>query len=161
MRISATIPMVKVKGWERLKRRLERIPKAVRKAAQPAVTAAAGDVAATIRILAPVDEGDLRDSVAVTPGGERTPAHSQPGGSVTVPENAALVTAGNSKVRYAHLVEYGSAAHIAGGIFKGAVIPAIEPKPFFWPGFKLSRKRAARKIKRGITKAVRDTKNGN
>ena len=153
--------MRSVKGWERLRRRLERIPKAVKRAAQPAVTDAAGDVAATIKILTPVDDGDLRDSIAVTPGGERTPAHSQPGGSMTVPENAAMVSAGNTKVRYAHLVEFGSPPHIAGGIFEGAEIPAVPPKPFFWPGFKLSRKRAARKIKRGITKAVKDTKNGN
>ncbi len=153
--------MAKVQGWDRLKRRLEKIPKAVREQTQPAVTSAAQDVADVMKALAPVDDGDLKDSIVVTAGGQRTPPHSQPGGATTVPENAAMITAGNSKVRYAHLVEFGTRAHIAGGQFEGAEIPAIPAHPFFFSGFRTAKKKAGQKIKRAMSKAIRSTKNGN
>lgn len=147
-----------VQGWDRLKRRLEKIPKAVRQATQPAVISAAEDVAEIMKQLAPKDDGDLKESIVVTPGGSRTPPHSQPGGSTVVPENAAMITAGNDKVRYAHLVEFGTRAHTAGGMFEGAEIPAIPAQAYFFPGYWLSRKKAARKIKRAMSKAIRSTK---
>lgn len=150
--------MAKVQGWDRLKRRLEKIPKAVREQTQPAITSAAQDVADVMKALAPVDDGDLKDSIVVTAGGQRTPSHSQPGGATTVPENAAMITAGNSKVRYAHLVEFGTRAHIAGGMFEGAEIKAIPAHPYFFSGYRLARKKAIAKIKRAISKAVRSKK---
>lgn len=139
--------MAKVQGWDRLQRRLKKIPKAVKEATQPAITAAANDIASVMKILVPVDSGDLLDSIAVTPGGQKSPAYSQPGGATVVPENAALITAGNAKARYPHLVEYGTQA-----------APA---QPYFWPGYRFGRKKAAQKIKRGMSKAIRSTKNGN
>lgn len=151
--------MAKVQGWDRLKKRLEKIPKAVREQTQPAITSAAQDVADVMKALAPVDDGDLKESIVVTAGGQRTPPHSQPGGATTVPENAAMITAGNSKVRYAHLVEFGSRAHIAGGKFEGAEIPAIPAQPYFFVGFRIAKKKAGQKIKRAMSKAVRSTKN--
>src|SRR3989338_994253 len=101
-------------------------------------------VADAIRALAPVDEGALLASVTVTGPGQATPAYSQPGGAAVVPDNAAAVTVGNTDVRYPHLVEYGT-THAAA-------------QPFFWPGFRLSRKKAAAQIKRGISKAIRGAK---
>ena len=59
-----------------------------------------------------------------------------------MPENAAVVTVGNSDVRYGHLVEYGTADTAA--------------QPFFWPSVRLLRKRTTDRIKRAITKAVRE-----
>jgi hypothetical protein len=85
--------------------------------------------------------GALINSIKVTGPGETTPSHSQPDGSNRVPENAAAVTAGNSDVRYAHLVEYGTQQ-----------APA---KPFFFPAVRLDRKRINNRIKRAIRKAVR------
>lgn len=150
--------MAKVQGWDRLKKRLERIPRAVREQTQPAITSAAQDVADVMKALAPVDDGGLRESIVVTAGGQRTPPHSQPGGATTVPENAAMITAGNSKVRYAHLVEFGTRAHTAGGKFEGAEIPAIPAQPYFFVGFRIAKKKAGHKIKRAMSKAVRSNK---
>jgi HK97 gp10 family phage protein len=147
-----------VQGWDRLKRRLENIPKAVREQTQPAITAAANDVADVMKALAPVDDGDLRESIAVTSGGQRTPPHSQPGGATIVPDNAAMITAGNTKVRHAHLVEFGTRAHIAGGQFKGAAIPAIPAQPYFFSGYRMARKKAAQKIKRAMSRVIRKNK---
>lgn len=131
-------------GMGKLQRRFAAIPEAVKKAAMRDTVAAAEDIANRMRALAPVDEGDLKASIAVTPGGERTPAHSQPGGQVIVPENKVMITAGNNAVRYAHLVEWGT--------------ENAEAQPFFFPGYRLGKKKAVNKIKRGIRKAVKEAK---
>lgn len=107
------------------------------------------------RGYAPFDEGDLIESIVVTPGGQQTPAYSQPGGSQRVPEHAALVTAGNSKVRYPHLVEYGTRPHINAGIFPGTAHPGTVAQPFFWPAFRLMRKRFKSRMTRRLNKALK------
>ena len=126
---------------ERLQRRLEAIPKGVREAVQPALLTSGNELAGRMKQLAPVESGDLRDSIEVTTAGNTTPPYSQPGGSMTVPENAVAVTVGNAKVRYAHLPEYGT-AHA----------PA---HPYFWPALRLLRKRIQNRLKRSISKAVK------
>ena len=118
------------------------IPKEVREAVKPALMKSGNELAGAMKALAPVDEGDLRDSIEVTGPGEQTPPYSQPGGSATVPENAVAVTAGNSDVRYPHLVEYGTTK-----------APA---QAFFWPAFRSNRKRSTNRIKRAISKAVKN-----
>ena len=102
---------------------------------------AAEEIAETVAALAPKDQGALAASVEVTGPGGTTPAYSQPGGSLVVPEGAAAVTVGNNEVRYPHLVEHGT--------IKTA------PQPFFWPGVNLTWPAAAKIIKAGIRRAVR------
>jgi HK97 gp10 family phage protein len=127
---------------DRLKKRLEAIPKEVRKAVEPALIKSGEELAERMQHLAPVDSGALRDSITVTPPGQSTPAYSQPGGSRVARENEVLITAGNTDVRYPHLVEYGTIQ-----------APA---QPFFWPAYRLSKARIQRRIKRAIGKAVRE-----
>lgn len=128
----------------RLQKRLEAIPKNVREAVQPALDKSASELVDTMKALAEPsrDTGALIDSITMTPAGQTTPPYSQPGGSKVVPENAVVVTAGNTNVRYPHLVEYGTTKTRA--------------QPFFWPAFRLTRKRIQSRIKRAISKAVRD-----
>lgn len=126
----------------RLQKRLAAIPKAVREAVVPALVKSADEIASRMKALAPEDTGDLKDSIEVTPPGGTTPPYSQPGGSTVAGENQALITAGNTDVRYPHLQEFGT-AHA----------PA---QPFFWPGYRLTRKRAANRITRAMRKAVKD-----
>lgn len=127
---------------ERLARRLNAIPPAVKKAVQPALIKSGEELASAMRALAPEDTGALKKSITVTPPGQATPAHSQPGGSRVAGENEVLVTAGNSDVRYAHLVEYGTAK--------------AKAHSYFWPAFRLLRKRIQNRTKRAIGKAVRE-----
>lgn len=129
-------------GLKRFQERMRAIPEDVRKAVKPALVSAADTVADTQRALAPVDSGDLELSIHVTEPGEATPPYSQPSGSRVADELEAVVTVGDSDVRYPHLVEYGTTKTAA--------------QPFFWPGFRLSRKRAEGKVKRAISKAIRD-----
>ena len=134
----------------RLKKRLAAIPRVVKQAVQPALIQSAEEIADRMRTLAPEDTGDLKDSITVTPPGGTTPPYSQPGGEQTAGETQVLITAGNDDVRYPHLVEYG---HTNG--FNGSIVP---PHPFFWPAYRLMKKRAANRIKRAVRKAVRGAK---
>lgn len=128
-------------GLSKFQRRMNLIPKNVREAVTPALQRSADEMAASIKALVPVDTGALRESVEVTPGGQSTPPYSQPGGAMTVPENAIAITVGNTDVRYGHLVEYGTSETVA--------------QPFFWPSVRLNRKRATNRIKRAIRAAVK------
>jgi HK97 gp10 family phage protein len=125
---------------------MEAIPKEVRAAIKPALLKSGKELQAAMRHLAEGsrDTGALIDSIAVTGPGETTPPYSQPGGSKVVPENAVAVTVGNTDVRYPHLVEYGTTKTHA--------------QPFFWPAFRLYRKRITRRINRAINKAIKDSK---
>lgn len=131
-------------GLGSFQRRMRAIPKAARLAVGPALVRSADEIASLQRALAPEDEGDLIASIVVTGPGETTPPYSQPGGSMVVPENSAAITAGNSDVRYPHLQEHGTTHHPA--------------HPFFFPGFRLGRKRALARIKRAVGKAVKDAR---
>ncbi|WP_422032208.1 HK97-gp10 family putative phage morphogenesis protein [Roseovarius sp.] len=124
--------------------RMRAIPKAARNAVQPALAQGGYEIAEAMESLAPEDSGDLVGSIAVTLSGQSTPPYSQPGGSHVVPENQVAITAGNSDVRYPHLQEYGTKHHQA--------------QPFFWPGFRLAKPKAERRIKRAIAKAIREAK---
>ncbi len=117
------------------------VPETIKKAVQPTLKRQASNMATTMRGLVPVADGDLQRSIEVTPAGQQTPPYSQPGGSMTVPENAVAVTVGNTDVRYAHLVEYGTTK-----------TPA---QPYFWPAVRLHRNKAQQAIKRGVSRAVK------
>lgn len=135
-------------GLSRFQARMRAIPVAVRQAVKPALVKGAVEVADLMRAMAQSsrDTGALIDSIHVTARGQATPPYSQPGGSHMTGELEAAVTAGDRAVRYAHLVEHGTAR-----------APA---QPFFWPGFRLGRQRAAARVKRAMSKAVRDNWGG-
>lgn len=128
-------------GIGRLKARLAAIPQDVKAAVQPALTKQANAMADSMRSLAPVDTGKLRDSIAVTPPDASTPPYSTPGGKMIVPETSVAITAGNKDVRYAHLVEFGTVK--------------MSAEPYFWPAVRLNQKKAKAAIKRAISTAVR------
>jgi HK97 gp10 family phage protein len=135
---------------DRLSKRLAAIPKAVRDAVQPALQTSGQELVDEMQHLAPVSKdgahgnppGAMRDSIVMTPGGQTTPPYSEPGGSQVVPDNAVAITAGNTHVRYAHLVEYGTTKMAA--------------EPYFWPAYRLLKKRITSRTKRAIGKAVRE-----
>lgn len=128
----------------RLQKRLKAIPRAVKQAVVPALMTSGNELADRMKHLAPEDTGALKDSITVTPPGGTTPPYSQPGGSRTAGENQVLVTAGNSEVRYPHLVEYGTEEAAA--------------QPYFWPAYRLTKKRITNRVKRAVRKAVREAK---
>ena len=130
-------------GIKRFQQRMRAIPDNVKRATIPAVITSAQEIADMAEHFAPEDTGDLVGSIGVTGPGQQTPPYSQPGGSHTVPENGAAVHVGNATVRYPHLQEFGTAHHAA--------------QPFFWPAYRMLRKRSANRIKRAMARAVKET----
>lgn len=121
---------------------MQRAKSAARAALMPELEQAGRDLRVTMRVLAPRDTGDLEDSIHVTYPGETTPPYSQPGGTRTAKETEVIITAGDAAVRYAHLVEYGTAD--------------TDAQPFFWPAWRLSRKKIRDRIARRFRKALKD-----
>lgn len=129
-----------------LSKRLKAIPEAVVRDLRPALVKGAEEVAAMMRVFVPVDEGDLKESIAVTEPGQTTPAYAEGGGKRTAGSNQALVTAGNEKVRHGHLQEFGTVKQ--------------EAQPFMRPGARLAMPKAKRRISRAIGRAVRNAAEG-
>lgn len=129
-------------GSAALEKRLLAIPQEVLDQLQPALVQGAEEIASNMRALAPVDEGDLQASIAVTGPGETTPAYAVGGGKRTAGPNQALVTVGNENVRTGHLQEFGTVNH--------------EAQPFMRPGFRLAKPRVMRRIARAIGKAIKN-----
>lgn len=148
----------KIKGRDRLRFVLTKLPKEMRTELRKAVIAGAEAIAATQRNLAPVRTGKLRDSIVVTPGNQDPPRYASlksKKNQFPDPELAAIISAGNSEVRYAHLVEFGAAPHINEGRFPGTQNPGAPAQPFFYPGYRARKKEAQRNINKAAKKAIK------
>jgi HK97 gp10 family phage protein len=149
-----------IQGLAQLRRKMRAIPQKAKDAARVAVVHGAEEIQGVQQNLVPYKEGELHDSIHVTLPGQTTPPYSQPGGARTAGPEEAIVTAGNSKVRYAHLVEFGTEQHPNGGMFAGTEHPGTKAQPFFWPGYRAVRKRVRSRITRSINKAIKDVAAG-
>lgn len=145
----------KVRNKDRLYAKLKALAPEAAAALAEEANKAADDMVRTARSYAPIEDGDLRESIVATRAGQQTPSYSQPGGSQLVPEGAVLVTAGNTKVRYPHLVEYGTRPHVNAGKFPGTQHPGAAARPYFWPAFRLLRRRFRSRMTRAMNKAIR------
>jgi HK97 gp10 family phage protein len=131
--------MARSKQFARIERRLKAIPVAVKAAVMPAMETSANEIVAAAKALCPVDSGDLRDSIGWTWG-------DAPEGSIVLAstEGGALritIYAGDDDAFYARWVEFGTVK--------------LQSHPYFLPAYRLLKKRSARRIKRAISKAVR------
>ena len=146
------------KGRQALKRKFQELPAAVVEAAREGLAAGAQDIVDMQKRLAPVDRGDLRDSIAWRFGDDANQIkHAFGAGRLTKKRNpvSVRITAGNARVRTAHLVEFGTAPHTVGGIFAGAQHPGTKPQPFFYPAYRARKKAAAAKVKRAVNRAAK------
>jgi len=158
-----------VKGIADMNRKFAAMPKRVENAAQQAMEKGAEELVAMMKRLAPVDDGDLRDSIGWTWG-------KAPVGAAVIAESAGVerglklvVYAGNAKAFYAAFVEFGTAPHnvaksggtvlgkkaaAAGG---GDMHPGSRAQPFFFPAYRSLRKRIQSRIRREMKKAIKST----
>lgn len=134
--------------FEKLRRLAPEAASALKFANQQAADAMVGYA----RDFVPVKSGALRDSIVATPPGGTPPSYSQ--GNRIVPPGSWMVTAGNTKVRYAHLVEFGAKPHIAGGLFAGAQHPGAPAQPFFWPSYRQVRSQMRRRATAAMKKSI-------
>lgn len=147
---------VSVRKKDELLRKLGKLAPATFDAVANANRQSADEMVDQARSLVPVRSGKLRDSIVATGPGGVPPAYSQGGGPGVVPEGSYAVSAGNGKVRYAHLVEYGTSPHEIGGKFNGAQHPGAKRQPFFWPAYRLIRKKMRGRATRAINKAAKE-----
>lgn len=105
----------------------------------------------------PIKTGKLRDSIVATAPGGNTPAHSA-GGGRSVPPGSYAVTAGNSAVRYAHMVEFGTKPHINKGIMAGTHNPGSPAQSFFFPSYRIVKAKMRSRATRAMNKAVKIVK---
>lgn len=142
-------------GKAALYRKLTKVPVAMAKEVQGALAKSADDINKMQKRLVPKDSHDLEKSITWRWGDASKVKYSQSFGAKGNGQFTVVLTAGNAKVRYAHLVEFGSSQHIAGGKFKGATIPSIPPHPYFYPAFRAKKKSAASRIKRAARKGAK------
>ncbi|QNQ43052.1 HK97 gp10 family phage protein [Brucella intermedia] len=147
-------------GLKSLNRKLKALPALAEAAIKLAMEQGADEIVAMMKRLVPVDNGDLRDSIGWTWGD--APSYSQRVGAVKSKTGNLKITiyAGNSKVRYAHLVEFGSAPHVNGGMFAGSQNPGAKAQPFFFVSFRALRRRTKSRITRAINKSAKQIASG-
>lgn len=123
------------------------MPQVAKDQIKKALEAAADEIVEMAKRLAPVDKGELRDSIGWTWG-------KAPKGSITlgkVAENSLAgdftitVFAGNGVAYYARFVEFGTQK-----------MPA---QPYFYPAYRATKKRAKSRVRRSITKAAKAVAN--
>ncbi len=151
---------VKILGADKLQIKLSKFPKIAEALIKKAMEQGADDVVEMMKRQVAVDSGELRDSIGWTWG--TAPKYSQRIGSLNSTDGRLTITiyAGNSKVRYAHLVEFGSAPHINGGMFKGSFNPGAKQQPFFFVSWRAKRRSVRARVSRAITKAAKQVASG-
>lgn len=149
--------MAKVSRRDALLRKMAALPPAVRSAIKQALAEGADEITDAMKRQAPKRTGKLRNSITQSWGGGKVKYSSLSGRTAEAgdPDLTVRISAGNSAVRYAHLVEFGTAPHINGGKFAGSLHPGATARPFFFPVFRAYRRRVKSRISRATTKAVK------
>ncbi len=134
---------VRIIGLAKLQKKLSRMPKVAKDEIRKALEAAADEIVEMAKRLAPVDQGELRDSIGWTWG-------KAPKGAITLGKVAEAslagdltitIFAGNSEAYYARFIEFGTQK-----------MPA---QPYFYPAYRATKKRAKSRVRRSITKAAK------
>ena len=149
--------MAKLSRRENLLRKMAAMPPAVRSAIKQALAQGADEITDDMKRLAPKKTGKLRESIRQTWGGVKVRYSSLAGtaGEAGDPDLSVRISAGDSGVRYAHLVEFGTAPHLNGGLLAGSRHPGTSPQPFFFPAYRANKRRVKSRISRATTKAVK------
>lgn len=132
----------KVIGLERLKRRLSRIPEAVKKRAQADLMLAGREVNMLQRALCPVDSGRLRETI-------RTEALEDGTIGVEIKAGGPLTTKAVRKSEKGNAGDYDYALGVELGTSDTA------PEPFFWPGYKAKKRAVRKRVRAGVRRALK------
>ena len=139
----------------RLRARLAKIPDIVREAAASAMEECAAEIVAEMKMLAPVDSGDLRDSIGWTWG-------DIPAGSFMIDEirsgkNAGQqyatlrikIYAGSREAFYARFIEFGTKT-------------GVRAQPFFFAAYKKwgGKAKFRARVRAAIRRRIREAFNG-
>lgn len=155
----------RVEGLGRLRKKLQAMPDAARAQIVQAMEQSAEEVCEMARRLAPVDKGDLRKSIGWTwgdpPKGAIVIARTRPKKNES--DLRLTIYAGDDEAFYARWVEFGTKPHnVAKGggnkSFKGEARehPGARAHPFFFPAYRVNRKKAKSRVSRAINKAAKE-----
>jgi HK97 gp10 family phage protein len=152
--------MASMTGREKLLAKMAAIPAEIRREMSAAIQQSADEITRLQKSLAPKRTGRLAESIVSTKG-KPAPKYStfNGKGGESDPDLSVTISAGNSKVRYAHLVEFGTAPHVNGGRFAGSQNPGTPARPFFFPAYRALKRRAKSRITRATKKAIRKAVN--
>lgn len=148
--------MAKVQGLASFLQKTRRLRKAAGPAVEAGLLKAGAIVTAEQKRLAPVDDGHLRDSIRYEL------AHGAKSGN-----RAVRITAGDKKAFYAGMVEFGTTPHkirpkkakvlqLGADEFVGGTVnhPGTAAQPFFFPGYRATRRKARAAIAKGVREQV-------
>jgi HK97 gp10 family phage protein len=145
--------MATVEGLDKLNRRLAAMPAETKRQVSAAIEKSAQELVAQAKRFAPVEKGDLRDSVEWHWTGQGDDsglgAASVSRQSVKGAENlSATITAGGTpQGGHAGWVEFGTSG--------GEGHAATPAQPFFFPAYRLLRKRIRTRIATALSKAIK------
>ena len=139
----------------RLRARLAKIPDIAREAAASAMEECAAEIVAEMKTLAPVDSGDLRDSINWTWG--EVPAGSFVIDEIRSGKNAGdqyatlriKIYAGNKDAFYARFIEFGTRT-------------GVKAQPFFFAAYKKwgGKAKFRARVRAAIRKRIKEAFNG-
>lgn len=147
-------------GLDRLNRKLKKLPLAAEKRIKEAMAKGADEMVALAKSIVPVDDGVLRDSISWTWGDAPKGALSI--GTVKSSDGSLRLTiyAGGGEAYYARFVEFGTDAHVNGGMFAGTAHPGTRRTGFFYGSWRPLRRRIRSRITRAITKSAKEVAAG-
>jgi HK97 gp10 family phage protein len=128
--------MAQNKTVERFKKLTEEMQKEIHDLAVRELNSQAGSLAALIQSVAPVEEGALRTTVKVVQGNKDTVVRIVAGGQKTIRKSIS-----STPYDYARADEFGT-VH-------------MNPKPFFFPSYRLRKKKIISAMKRKITASIK------
>lgn len=149
-------------GLARLDRKLRRLPEAVTAEIRKAMEALADEIVRHAKSLVPKESGDLERSIGWTWG-------APPKGSLTLGKVASsalgkqltiTIFAGNDEAYYARWVEFGTAAHVNGGLFAGSQNPGAARQPFFYPAWNARKKEVRKRMRQALRRGAKQVAAG-
>ena len=135
-----------VEGLERLQKRIAALPVAMKTEIGKALDKGADEIVSLAQRFAPDRKPDTSEDL-------RRSIKSKPGDH----ELERLVVVESAHGR---LTEFGTAPHIVGGIFAGAMHPGTQPQPFLVPAFRTEKRRVLGRVKRATSKAAKAAAKG-
>lgn len=147
--------MARINGRDRMRKVLKALPKTTRNKIRGALLAGGEDMANVMRRLVPFDQGDLRDSIKVTPA-DQLPEVYNKARSRRKEKDADLAVIVHVDEFYAALVEFGTPPHINLGQFPGTSHPGTRGQPYFWPGYRSQKKRVIARINKAARQGIKE-----
>lgn len=136
---------MKIKNKDRLAAKLKALPDKARQEIRKALEVSAKEMSDVAESFAPIDSGDLRRSIGYTFGNYQADNANvrgvNAGSGVGDPDLTVTIHAGDAKAYYAAFVEFGTVDTSA--------------QPYFFPAWRLTKRRVKGRISRATTKAAK------